>query len=370
MKFRPTNTLAYFNAAPQTHLHDLSNLPTAVFSEATAKYRKTCGHTSPTEDAVSFYTLNHAASIIRSAFTANETLPDWAQTIMATYTEVAVAQGERMLHYILSITTREMRHLGSHGKGDKFGKIGAAAGPVMQAFIEKIVTMDESAAVQYYMNHPPKATIGQYITAMSVGFHKGGWGQAGQCSYGGPKWGQVADAAAAMLTGVTSMEMLVDTGFTLAHNGGPIFNKGMMYGGQDATRLLQILDVQRSGQMLDVMLDSNTLGLPKTAVAVQAVSLIQTHCPLDAQGKPTLKGSVDWHLVDALRPDKDAHPNKYAKLLGTAKPSKAAQDAKAKKVAQEAGPVLTTLLGKKVKLTGTFQVFPHQNVNVYERVGS
>ena len=43
MKYLPKNTLAHFNAAPQTHLHDLSDLPTAVLAAATLKYRKTCG---------------------------------------------------------------------------------------------------------------------------------------------------------------------------------------------------------------------------------------------------------------------------------------------------------------------------------------
>ena len=59
-----------------------------------------------------------------------------------------------------------------------------------------------------------------------------------------------------MLTGTTSMEMLVDTGYTLAHNGGPIFNKGMMYTHYDS-HFLTILDLQRAGQMLDLLTGTN-----------------------------------------------------------------------------------------------------------------
>src|SRR4026209_2132184 len=111
MKYLPPNTLAYFNAAPQVHRHDMSGIPTAVFSKATLEYRKTCGEAFPNDEAVSFYAVNHCASIVRKSFTPNEPLPDWAQQIMSDYTTVCMGQGKRMLHYILSITTREMRHL-------------------------------------------------------------------------------------------------------------------------------------------------------------------------------------------------------------------------------------------------------------------
>lgn len=369
MKYLPDNTLAHFNAAPHVHLHDLSDLPCAVLSEATLKYREHCGTTFPNDEATSFYTLNHCAAIVRKLFSQNEPLPAWAAQILWTYTDITMAQGERLLHYILSICTREMRHLNSHANNaDKFVKIETAGGPVMRAWIEHIQKLDEGAAVKHYMNQPPTATIGQYIKAMSAGFHKGGWGHAGHTSYGGPKWGLVADAASEMLTGETSMEMLVDHGYALAHNGGPIFNKGMMYTSHNDS-LLTILDVQRSGQLPDLMLESNTLGINKTAHALEAVNLIKQHRPFDKNGEPFFKGYIDWKLVDALRPadDKKKHPGKYSKQT-------AAQKQPSKKVAttvaapKPAAPVMVTIGGKKVKVTGTWQVFPYQSVKTYERV--
>jgi hypothetical protein len=361
MKYLPPNTLGHFNAAPQVHQHDLSGLPTAVYSAATLKYRKTCGQTFPNDEAVTFYTLNHCASLVRKSFTENEPLPDWARQIMANYTDVAMAQGERMLHYILSITTREMRHLKSSTSAACWNAIKTAHGQEAVDYLKNISNNgDETVAVKKYMEHPPNLTIGQYTKALAYAFHHGSW--AG--SYGGHPWGNVTDAVVSYLTGVTSMEMLVDTGYTLAHNGGPIFNKGMMYSQYDG-HFMTILDVQRSGQLPDLMLASQTLGIQKTTSATEAVALIKQHMPQE------IKGYVDWQLVDELRPAKEKanNPYKYQTMVSgqVAKQAKAA--AKSTKVPKpvSAKPVLTQIAGKKVQKTGEWQVYPHQTVVTYER---
>ncbi len=67
-------------------------------------------------------------------------------------------------------------------------------------------------------------------------------------SYGGPKWGEVADCLRSYVTGQTSAEALLDTAFTLAHNNGPVFNKGYIYK-HHTNRLIQILDIQAKGQI-------------------------------------------------------------------------------------------------------------------------
>jgi len=193
-----------------------------------------------------------------------------------------------------------------------------------------------------------------------MAYYKGSW----PSSYGGPAWGGITDALVSMITGETSMEMLVDTGYTLAHNTAPIFNKGLnMYGHQDA-HLLTILDVQRSGQMLDLMFEDQTLGVKKTAAAIKAAELIKQHHP------EALKGYIDWKHVDALRPskDKNSHPSKYAKQIA-AQTAKTVVTQLSAKMAP-AKPAVKKVNGKVVKVTGEWQVFPHQVVTVYERSGS
>jgi hypothetical protein len=369
MKFLPKNTLAYFNDAPQVHQHDFSELPTGVFAESTGIYKKDCDQTSPNNDAVTFYALNHCASVVRKMFTQNEVLPAWALKIMTMYTDVCMSQGERILHYILCITTRETRHLKSCTP--KFWADVASKFDQKSVNILKHISSDgdENTAMNKYIKTPPDMTIGQFVNTLSYAFHHAG-SHGWNGSYGGHPWGQVTDAVISYLHGVTSMEMLVDTGYTLAHNGGPIFNKGMMYGHQDTNKLFTVLDVQRSGQMLDLIVATETLGVNKTVEALEAVALIKEHCPTEFQGY------VDWKLVDDLRPAKDkaANPHKYQKQTTAQKqPTKVAK-AKAAKAAAAASvtapSTMTTLLGKKIKVTGTFQVYPHQNVNIVERVGS
>lgn len=376
MKHLPKNTLAHFNAAPQARIHDFSALPVSVFAAATKKFKSDLGdygYVSPNDEAVTFYTLNHAASIVRKLFTANEPLPEWARNIMQSYTDVTVAQGERMLHYILCITVREMRHLSSHGGPTPafWSKVEKDFGLKMHDFLKLVTSQGgEDTAMNRYMNQPPSVDAATYLKAMSYAFHKSpGWSSENE-SYGGPKWGEVVDAAMSMLTGVTSMEMLVDTGYTLAHNGGPIFNKTdvKMYSHQDANNLMTVLDLQRAGQMLDLMLLDNTFHVKKTPEAVAAVALLKAHCPVDANDQPIFKGNVDWQLVSDSRPAKEQHdnPNKYAKMIGV----KTVTPKKPKTVTPPA-PVVTPLThvhGKKVKVTGEWMVYPNQTVTTYERL--
>ncbi len=360
MKFREKNTLAYFNAAPQTHTHDFSEVPTSVFAAATREYRKACGMSSPNADAVTFYTLNHCASIVRRSFTLNEPLPEWARTIMQAYTDITMAQGERLMHYLFCITTRETRHM-KDGTLAFWEKVKETLGDKSVALLNDIrINGDDSVAVKKYQETPPDMPVGQFVKTIAYGFHHGSY----QSHYGGKPWGLTTDALVAMIHGETSMEMLVDTGYTLAHNGGPIFDKAMMYTGYDHS-LLTVLDVQRSGQMLDLMLESNTLGVNKTPEAVAAVYLIKQNYPM------ALKGYMDWKLVDELRPskDKDANPTKYHKVTMVQKQPMAKKVAKAVKKNHPNAPLASTLMmhGKKVKVTGTWQVFPNQEVTVYER---
>lgn len=368
MKHLPKNTLAYFSAAPQTHLHDFSALQTAVLAESSLAYKKGCSQTLPNDDAVTFYTLNHCASVVRKLFTPNEPLPEWAQKIMQTYTQACLDQGERMLHYILCITTREMRHLKSCTP--TFWTKVEKEYDLKSVQILKHISSDggEETAMNKYLKTPPDMSIGQYVKTLSYGFHNAGSsGWSG--GYGGHPWGEVTDAAVAMLTGATSMEMLVDTGYTLAHNGGPIFNKTdvKIYLHQDVNSLMTILDVQRSGQMLDLMLETQTHGVKKTAVAEEAVALLKAAVPSE------VKGYIDWKLVDALRPDseKQSNPHKYVKqTVAQKQPMAAKPKAKPVKPVVPSAPKTVTFHGKTVKVINTYQVYPHQTVNVVERAKS
>jgi hypothetical protein len=363
MKYLPKSTLAYFQAAPQLKQHDLAEMPVSVFAEATKKYRSDCGEVFPNDEALNFYALNHLAAIVKKSFTPNETLPEWAQLIMATYLKTLTEQGKRMLHYILSITTREMRHLKTGTVTPAFWEqMELQYGKAMRAFIEKVCGLNEMQAVSFYMTHPPDCTIGQFIDAMSYGFHKGKWSSG----YGGKKWGLVADAAKEMIHGKTSMELLVDVGYTLAHNGGPIFNKGMMYSSYEITSLTMILDVQRSGQIPDLILDTLKYPVKVPELAEQMVELVVKNRPTE------FKGWVDWAVVKKMGAvgSYTAYDTQQKKKHPESTPIVEVKNLQGKKAKVPVESELFTF-GKKFKaqVIGEWTVFPGEKVEIVKRVG-
>jgi len=90
---------------------------------------------------------------------------------------------------------------------------------------------------------------------------------------------------------VITQEMMIDTAYTLAHNNGPMFNKGMLYDhyGNDFKK---ILDVQRSGQIPEFILEGGAKFLTPLQSSVFNDALT------------ALKGEfgnyVDWYQVEKL----------------------------------------------------------------------
>jgi hypothetical protein len=132
---------------------------------------------------------------------------------------------------------------------------------------------------------------------------------------------------------------------------------------------MTILDVQRAGQILNLMLEpGNKFGVTVPADAMQAASFVKTFYPVDAQNKPTVQGYVDWKLVDALRPEaeKNGSPNKYLKMT-TAQAQKPPVAKKKPVTVKPPKPATATWQGKQVKVKATWQVAPNQTVSIVER---
>jgi hypothetical protein len=90
------------------------------------------------------------------------------------------------------------------------------------------------------------------------------------------------------------MEAMIDTGFTLAHNNGPIFNKGMMYN-QYSMFFVVYLDIQRSGQMPELILDAHSkdYGLKYTVDGLQElVWIVRENIP------GQIGSYLDWEKIE------------------------------------------------------------------------
>lgn len=256
MKYQEKSCLAYFNAAPQLSLVDLTTVPAPAVALNCKNYKNGCELYSPDKAAVEFYTLNHLASIVKAKFTENEPLPVWAQEVMAAYISCVAEQGQRMFYYLTLITTRESRHVKTDNSIKPPLDLTKNFGGACSKFNTSIKGKGSDTAVEIFLSSPPLTSLGPYLKSLHHIFYNGVF----HGGYGGKPWALVAQTALSFVEGKTSMEMMLDTAYTLAHNNGPIFNKGMMYNGY-THEIYKILDIQRSGQMPEYVL-SKVIGNP------------------------------------------------------------------------------------------------------------
>lgn len=335
MPYTVPGTLAHYQALPFQKLIPTGHLPTSLVAGNCKTYFADANQTavSVEKSAIDFYCLNHLAAMVRENFTPYEKLPDWAAQVMDAYEKCLAEQSLRMFTYVLLITTRETRH---HHNGsvsqDFWNKVVANFGKEIKDWINHINKHSDSIGLaNHFMANPPPGRIGQYIQGLSYVFHHGSYSSG----YGGPKWGVVADALASVIAGKTSMEMFLDTGYTLAHNGGPIFNKGMLFATWDH-ELYRILDVQHSGQIPEYVLEG--LGDPDDTKAVRPlVMLVRKHLP------DKFAGYVDWHKVEAMG-SKQKYPTEKKNQAKKGKGS------------------------ANIQVVGQFPVFKDQSVLQYKRV--
>jgi hypothetical protein len=290
-EFIPKNTLAYYDALPQTKLISVAHIPAKNLAINCRAYLDGCGTPHPETEALSFYALNHLASIVRKKFTAHEALPDWAEQVMRMYAEALAKSGQRALIYLALITTREVRHTQKSSEENIKAHLDKEFGKEVWKYINKLRPFkgNSTGAVNHFMDTPPDLTLGQWFSGVTYAFNNGSY----QNGYGGVKWGKVAEPLEAFIHGKISLEMLLDTVWTLAHNGGPIFNKGMCYD-HYGTELIRILDVQRSGQIPEMVMYDWAGQQYSDYTLKHLVTKVRGVCPEE------FGPEVDWHLVEAL----------------------------------------------------------------------
>jgi hypothetical protein len=123
---------------------------------------------------------------------------------------------------LLLICTREARHNQSLSK-DK-STMDKMFGHALSDFFVSIKG-GEATIHQKLLTNPPPATIGKYCECLVWQFYNSKWNGG----YGGKAWGNIADCLNRFVHGEYSAEMMLDTVWTLSHNNGPIFNKGVFY---------------------------------------------------------------------------------------------------------------------------------------------
>lgn len=332
MKYLPAGSIRGYLSIPQTTPKNVGTLPTPVATARIKKFWENAGEASPDKQALEFYCLNHLVSIVRAKFSEDEVLPQWAQDVMKAYVESLTSQGQRMYAYMLLIITREARHNHNNDTKDWF----AALPNALKLFLKSIQDSAAESAVNTICDTPPDMPLGEYVADLELIFNKGSWGGG----YGGKPWGKIAGTLRKMVQGEISLELMVDSAYSLAHNNGPMFNKGMMYGHYTG-EFIKILDVQRSGQVPEAVLTNAFSGVVPPSSLMPLITAVRLALP------GVIGDSVDWDKVE-----KDG-VGKYPK----------------QKKAAPKKPATPVKIGTKTATeTGLWEVMPGVSVKMLKRV--
>jgi hypothetical protein len=263
----------------------------------------------PEEDAMAFYLLNHAVSIIRTKVHVYEPLGKYLPILNMYHEELAV-RSARMFYYLLLICTRESRHDGQSKSGPKYMSLKSTYGSEIINFHTSLKGLGSTNAADKLKTDFPNVPLGKYTKFLSDIFYKGDYGSA----YGGPAWGKIADVLRDFVHGVITAEMMMDTAFTLCHNNGPIFNKGMLYQSY-GHEIYKILDVQRSGQIPQLV------AIPQVQAASNPYIKEMWNKCQQVIGS-AFNGYVDWYLVEELGSMKQYPDMKTLQVAKYGHPSK------------------------------------------------
>lgn len=352
----PTDTLAYRLSRVLTTQRDMRDTPIQFVVDKVKGYHGTASdaQSGPERQALWFYGMNHGMSLITARFAPQQPLPTWELGFVRRYYTELSPRAVRAFYYLLLICTREARHNKSlatcHPKMvEKFGA------PVADFF--KNIAGGESTIHSKLLASPPQATIGTYCECLVWQFYNSAW--AG--GYGGKAWGMIADCLYRFVSGEYSAEMMLDTVWTLSHNNGPIFNKGLYYQMYNGPAIMRILDVQRSGQIPEAALTDKVIMPYADPMLQKLMNSIKQHY----EGE--VAEYVDWYVVEALGSVAKYPMEKKAQIAahGTSPLATAAEQAAAK-AAQDKIEAAKKAAIDKAK--NWFAVMPNVDVKIIHRL--
>jgi hypothetical protein len=237
------NTLAYqLYGRPLSMKVDFQCGSVRHMGQTAMKIAENYGIARVPDMAAQFYLLNHAMACLRKRYHLDEPMSDRDAALADRYNEFGARLAARMVAYTAVICVRECRHA-SGQKVALTDKILAGGGD--HSVVDFIFSVDDdaSAAMKAASTANVVLMMGPLMRGMEVVFYKGSWGS----SFGGKKWGVIATTLRRCVVAEVSPEMFLDQSFALVHNGGPMFNKGMLFHTPHQDKLYTVLDVQRAG---------------------------------------------------------------------------------------------------------------------------
>lgn len=289
MAVSPRHTLGYLSIHPIRQSLDVSATPLATVGAQVKAYMNQHNNkdlANPDEAAVTFYGFQQMIAVLSAKFDRNEPLPADDLATMDAYLNWTQSEAIRAAMYLLVIVIRESRHTFTNESKDNL--IAKEVGFPVVKWLRQYASGENYSSL---WTDPPQATLGQLATAIRRFFYEHKFSSG----YGGPKWGAVADCLESYVYGRTSLEIMLDTNWTLSHNNGPIFNKGMLYSGYSGY-LLSVLDVQRAGMILEGILESHAVTQQGTTPKMRVL----TEEFVERHSECFERRYIDWYEVQAL----------------------------------------------------------------------
>jgi len=305
-------------------------------------FNKNATQAFPDTQALRFYALNQIIGAMQARFTPNEKLPAWGERAVELYCAELANQHNRMFWYTFLVVSREWRHL------KNLATVTAVKSqpytPELKALHPTINDSNSEDYLNKWLKNVPDMSLIDYCKCLTHSFNTGSWGGG----YGGKAWGAISQTLQNYVEGKISAEVFVDTAYTLAHNNGPMFNKGMMYD-LYSSEFKPVLDVQRSGQVCEALWSAE---FSKTSDTDDIRELLK-----ECKSELGIGDYVDWYKVETLGFPL-VQPGQYAA-------KKAKQDKLYGKKKE-----ITLVNNKAVKFKSEYEWYPNKTVEIYERLVS
>jgi hypothetical protein len=190
----------------------------------------------------------------------------------------------RMFYYLLLICTRESRHA---KKGPGLSKLYKHHPDIAEYHKNHVQDAGHESAIASMFSNTPDVSLGDYTVFLVRVFTYCNYGS----QFGGAKWAAIARPLRDFVAGKISAEIMLDTAFTLEHNNGNIFNKGMLYNKTNKADLHMILDGQRGGQIPQLIMH------PPNRIESYVTEPMQNYVRRFRALESGFRGEVDWTKV-------------------------------------------------------------------------
>ena len=272
--------LKHHKLSPLSRYCTWSWVPAASVLSSIRKFEAGSQPRSPEAEALKFYLGEHALSILSKKYDEFEPLPSAYSEVVRKIGIEGNMTAAYSFAYLLYICIRESRH--ASDASDLRGYNKAVYDNVYKKICGLGCDSIHGAFLNLYL--PEEITLGDLTDWLVYFFREGNFSKG----YGGEPWAGIALCLDDFVSGASPLNVMVDKSFALAHNGGPIFNKGMFFSTYDAFNLALILDVQRSGQIPELVRDQD---IPIPSPAVNMASYVIP--AIDSELGPYL----DWFKV-------------------------------------------------------------------------